>query len=208
MANRMGWMSYAKCSIYLLHLPNSWAFSKWGGGWEQRCGRCLTQNFDKNRWGIFGTWHATQNLSLQPKMWGWRYVNQTVLLFQMMVFWKISFESNQQVELFLLLLHLVVKYLKSQDPNIVLPDSWPLLLPPMISSFVVSLVLYPSPLSLLPLPALVCAVLYVGNGFSGMGENGPKNERGSLYTYNNQKRNRGPEVPKNLNCYRTVISAS
>ena len=67
----------------------------------------------------------------------------------------------------------------------------------MISSFVVSLVLYPSPLSLLPLPALVCAVLYVGNGFSGMGENGPKNERGSLYTYNNQKRNRGPEVPKN-----------
>ena len=78
----------------------------------------------------------------------------------------------------------------------------------MISSFVVSLVLYPSPLSLLPLPALVCAVLYVGNGFSGMGENGPKNERGSLYTYNNQKRNRGPEVPKRLNGYRTVILAS
>ena len=98
--------------------------------------------------------------------------------------------------------------LGSQDPNIVLPDSWPLLLPPMISSFVVSLVLYPSPLSLLPLPALVCAVLYVGNGFSGMGENGPKNERGSLYTYNNQKRNRGPEVPIKLNGSRTVISSS
>ena len=67
------------------------------------------------------------------------------------------------------------------------------------SSFVVSLVRHPSFLASLPFLVLgwcgrVCAVLpvlYVGNGFSGMGENGPKNERGSLYTYNNRKRNRG-----------------